>query len=68
MKLNDPDYSSNIVAVSALSRELQKKSAKPFNDAEVYKLATDIIMECQEIRRKTNQPKKLIDYIKRVVT
>lgn len=68
MKLENPDYSMNIVAVGAMARELQKKSAKPFNDAEVYKIATDLIMECQEIRRKTNQPRKLIDYIKRVVS
>lgn len=68
MKFDNADYASNIVAVNAMARELQKKSAKPFNDAEIYKIATDIVMECQEIRRKTNQPKKLIDYIKRVVT
>lgn len=67
MKTDKADYANNIVAVNVMARQLQKKAAHPNNHAEVYKLATDIIMECQEIRRMTNEPKKLIDYIKRVV-
>lgn len=67
MKTDKPDYAGSVVAVNALARELQKKAANPSNIGEVYKLATDIILECQEIRRLTNQPKKLIDYIKRIV-
>lgn len=67
MKINDGDYSKSVVAVNALARELQKKAAVPNNDREIYKLATDIMLECQEIRDLTKQePKTLSDYIKRI--
>ena len=67
MKTDKADYANNIVAIGVMARQLQKQAANPNNHAEVYKLATDISMESQEIRRMTNQPKKLLDYIKRVV-
>lgn len=67
MKTDKPDYAQNVVAIGVLARQLQKQAAHPNNDGAVYKLATDIIMECQEIRRIASQPRKLMDYIKRVV-
>lgn len=67
MKINDGDYSKSVVAINALARELQKKAAVPNNEKAVYKLATDIMLECQEIRDLTKQePKTLSDYIKSI--
>ena len=67
MKVDKKDYSSAVVAINAMARELQKQAAKPFNDAALYKIATDIMFECQDIRQQTAQePKTLKDYIKRI--
>lgn len=65
MNISKGDYSKSVVTVNALARELQKKAAVPNNEAEIYKLALDIMFECQEIRNLTKQePKNLYDYIK----
>lgn len=68
MKLDKNDYAGHVVAVNAMARELQKKAARPDNTQAVYKIATDIMLECQRIRELTNHPPKtLMDYIKRVL-
>lgn len=49
------DYATNVVRINALARKLQKKTADSFADKkEVYLLATDIMMEANEIRRAAN--------------
>lgn len=46
------DYSTNVVRIGALARKLQNKTADSFaNKQEVYLLATDIMLEANEIRR-----------------
>lgn len=65
------DYSTGVVNVNILARKLQGASAKPNNAQEIYKLATDIMLECQRIREHTqesSQTKTLADYIKKVLT
>ena len=67
MNISNADYSKSVVAVNALARELQKKAAVPNNEAAIYKLALDIMFECQEIKNLTRQePKTLSDYIKSI--
>lgn len=68
MKVNTNDYAGHVVAVNAMARDMQKKAARPDNTQAVYKIATDIMLECQRIREITNKPPKtLMDYIKRVL-
>lgn len=69
MKIDKNDYSSSVVAINALARKLQKEAAHPDNVQAVYKIATDIMLECQNIRQLTNKPPKtLAGYIKRILT
>lgn len=68
MKIDMHDYAGHVVAINAMARELQKQAAKPTNHKMIYKLSTDIMMECQQIRLHINQPPKTIfDYIKQIV-
>lgn len=68
MRIEKSDYAGHVVAINALARELQKQAAKPTNHKEIYKLSTDIMMECQKIRHQINKPPKtLMDYIKSIM-
>lgn len=62
------DYSHAVVAVGLLARKLQAASANPLHTADVYKVATEIMFECQYIREVLQPPPKTLkDYIKRVL-
>lgn len=70
MRVDKNDYSGSVVAVNALARELQKRAAKPNNHQAIYRIATDIMLECQHLREMVQQksePRTIMDYIKRIV-
>ena len=58
------DHSINVVRIGALARKLQKKTANSFADKqEIYLLATDIMLEANEIRRGINNARgRSFDY------
>ncbi len=62
------DYSQSVVAIGHLARKLQKVSASSSNADESYKVATEIMFECSQIRESLRPPPKtIVDYIKRVL-
>ena len=70
MKIADNGYATSVVIVGNLARKMQAASAPSGNDKEGYKLATDIMLECQNIREKLNHnttPRTISDYIKRIL-
>jgi hypothetical protein len=62
------DYSQSVVAIGSLARKLQKVAATHNNVDEIYKVATEIMFECSQIRQTLRpEPKTIVDYIKRVL-
>lgn len=60
------DYANAVVAVNNLARKLQKVAASD-DRTEIYRTATEIIFECNEIREVLREkPKTLKEYIRQV--
>lgn len=67
MKIANIDYAQNVVRIGSLARQLQARSAKPQNHDEAYRIATDIMLECQQIREQTQKRTSVLkDYINRI--
>lgn len=60
----------SVVQIHSLARKLQTISAGNGNEKEMYRLATDIMLECQHLRemvQERSQPRTIMDYINRIV-